>query len=26
LVWLGPENSASTGIRTPDPPARSESL
>jgi len=26
LVWQGPENSAFTGIRTPDPPARSESL
>ena len=26
LVWTGPENFAPTGIRSPDRPARSESL
>jgi hypothetical protein len=26
LVWMGPEKIPSTGVRTPDSPARSESL
>jgi hypothetical protein len=26
LVWMGPEKAPSTGVRTPDSPARSESL